>query len=229
MKNNKNLKKLLIALLICLILICVLLVLINSAPKEEETPELVDGIHTQEDLNIIQDDVANYLSDKITPKGMSRMYGKYKGDNEFSDLYRSLYVLVNYLPTLSSLTGTSDVEINQYYTKNSSEIENKLGITTSEDFSKFIGYLTETNYRGEKFLECKIDSSTFSYLNNYFSFNLEFIFEDFDSEFTIGVHFANSEVAKPEVYYTVIEGAEEKTVVENTIAENTIVENTVNV
>ena len=49
---------------------------------------------------MINDQVGDYLSDKVVPKGLARLYGPYKGKNEMSDLYRKLYLLVQELPKL---------------------------------------------------------------------------------------------------------------------------------
>ena len=197
--KKKNILKIIIVLLI---IICVIFILkiedyINST-------KTVDGVYTQEDLNIIAEDLNNYLSDKITPKGMSRLYGKYKGENDLNDIYRSLYKFVNYLPIISKEIGHSNFDFTDYYKKNENDIKTNFGIVDEEEFIKFVEYLKQINYTGQEFISCQIDSTTFKSGNEYFSFNIIFNFKDFENEFKLNLNFANNSSIQPIVYYSII-------------------------
>lgn len=199
--KKKDICKLLIIIGIFILGYC----LVKFINYKYET-EIVDGVYTQKDLDIIEEDVNNYLSDKVTPKGLSKLYGNYKGENDLNDMYRSLYKFVNYLPTLSKKVEYTDSEsISTYYEKNKEDIKINLGITNIEDFIKFIKFLDKVKYNGEKFLECKLDSSTFKNGAEYFSFDVIFYFEEFENEFKLNLNFANYVTTNPMIYYSIIE------------------------
>lgn len=168
--------------------------------------KIVDGVYTQEDLDIIEDDVNNYLSDKVTPKGLSKLYGKYKGENDLNDMYRNIYSFVNYIPELSKkIKYYNNDTIVSFYEENENDIKNIMGITNKEDFELFVEYLSDIGYGGEKFLECQIDNDTFKNGENYFSFNLIFTFENFDNEFKLKLNFAQKKFTTPLIYYSIVE------------------------
>lgn len=199
MKKNKKVKKIVLVVLIILfaILAMVALILLNLRNKDTETNNVR---YTEEDIEIIKEDVSNYLSDKITPQGISRLYGKYKGKNELSDLYRGIYLFVNYLPDLSAVSSD---EIHAYYEQNKSTISKNLGISSEEDFVLLFNYVKGTGYKNQKFSTCKIQNDTIEALEDYFTFDLYFTFEKFENEFKVKVHFANNKNAHPLVFYTV--------------------------
>lgn len=199
--KKKKLLRILIFIIIIILLICIF-----KLKNYIEKSKVVDGVYTQKDLDIIDDEVKNYTSDKIIPRGMSKLYGNYKGDNDLNDIYRSIYIFVNYLPTLSKKVKFNDNDsIVSYYEKNKNKIENNIGITNSDDFIKFIGYLNKVGYNQEKFIDCQIDSSTFKTEKSYFSFNLIFNFENFENEVKLKLNFANYATTQPTVYYSIIE------------------------
>ena len=72
MKTDKKLKKAIILLLIIgFILIGIILIIINIKQNT-----LVDDRYTEKDVEIINQEIESYLSDKITPKGLSKLYGR---------------------------------------------------------------------------------------------------------------------------------------------------------
>lgn len=196
MKKTKI--RILIIIFICISLIGILFVMIKIQKKT-----LVDEKYTVEDIGIINNELEKYLSDKIVPKGLSRLYGAYQGDNEFNDLYRKLYLLVDYLPELSKNALNKDErKINKYFEENKSDINNKLGIYSIENFMEFIKYLENINYNRNKFLDCQIISKNFKDVNGYFVFDLKFDFENLNNEFVLKVHFSNSKSKEPIVFYS---------------------------
>ena len=73
MKTDKKLKKAIILLLIIgFILIGIILIIINIKQNT-----LVDDRYTEKDVEIINQEIESYLSDKITQKGLSKLYGRY--------------------------------------------------------------------------------------------------------------------------------------------------------
>ena len=200
MKKKKLLKTLIIIVIVVLFLLIFTIGILNVINKKQEE-KIVDGKYTQKDIEIIQNEVTNYLSDKITPRGMSRLYGQYNGMNEPSELYRNLYVLVSILPEISKVSYNGDKELNSYYEKNIEKLE-EIGITEKNQFISFANYLKETGYNGEKFSYCQIETNTFKYVDGYLTFDLSFYFDNFENEFKLKVNFANSSAAEPIVFYT---------------------------
>lgn len=199
MKTDKKLKKAIILLLIIgFILIGIILIIINIKQNT-----LVDDRYTEKDVEIINQEIESYLSDKITPKGLSKLYGRYNGDNELNDLYRKLYLFVYNLPSLYNDVIKLD-NLNEYFEKNKANIKNNFGITNIENFEKIVTYIKNTGYSGQDFIDCQIIDDTFNEINNYFVFNLKFNFKDFNNKFVLRVNFANSKTETPMVFYSIL-------------------------
>lgn len=199
MKTDKKLKKAIILLLIIgFILIGIILIIINIKQNT-----LVDDRYTEKDVEIINQEIESYLSDKITPKGLSKLYGRYNGDNELNDLYRKLYLFVYNLPSLYNDVIKLD-NLNEYFEKNKANIKNNFGITNIENFEKIVTYIKNTGYSGQDFIDCQIIDDTFNEINNYFVFNLKFNFKDFNNEFVLRVNFANPKTETPMVFYSIL-------------------------
>lgn len=200
MKRKKRLK---IIIFILLIIMVILLVnLISYLNKRKESA----GRYSSEELEMIEENIDNYLSDKITPKGISKLYGNYKGENDLNDIYRSIYKFVNYLPILANKVDYNSVDsIKNYYDANRSEIKDIFGISNLEEFTKLIENLNEIEYKGQKFIDSQIDSTTFKNEKSYFSFDIKFNFEKIEKEFKIKLNFSNHKYIQPLVYYSIIE------------------------
>lgn len=171
----------------------------------ERNTKLVDSKYTQKDLDIIEEQIDTYLSDKVIPKGMSIIYSKYSGENDVNDIYRGLYKLIDYLPKIAKKVDYKDTKsIEKFYEKNSEEINESLKIKGVEKFKKIVAYLDKVGYDGQAFVECEIDDST--YVNNYkyMSFNLHFKFEGIE-EFKLKVSFSNRNSTDMLLYYSLIE------------------------
>lgn len=202
MKNKNKFEHFNIIFLIILFILLVIFICFFIKTKKEI---LVDGLHTQEDLDIMDDEINSYLSDKIVPVGMSTLYGRYKGKNDINDIYRSLYKFVNYLPILSKkVQSKEENEIKSYYEDNKDKIEENIGINNFDDFKKIILYLNSIEYNGEKYKDCEIDDLTFKNNNYYFSFNITFNFERFENKMKLKLNFANSKTLN-NVFYSIIE------------------------
>ena len=68
-----NKKKIIEITFFVLLLVCIICILVVKYVK---TYVVVDDKYTQEDLEIMDNEIENYLSDKITPKGMVQIYLK---------------------------------------------------------------------------------------------------------------------------------------------------------
>lgn len=171
----------------------------------ERNTKLVDSKYTQKDLDIIEEQIDTYVSDKVIPKGMSTIYSKYSGENDVNDIYRGLYKLIDYLPKIAKKVDYKDAEsIEKFYEKNSEEINESLKIKGVEKFKKIVAYLDGVGYDGQTFVECEIDDSTYSNNYKYMSFNLYFKFEGIE-EFKLKVSFSNRNSTDMLLYYSLIE------------------------
>lgn len=196
---SKKVLKICMSVLVIIALVLVLMIfIINTNAKQ-------DSLYTKEDLELINQSVNNYLSDKITPKGIAKLYGAYDGDNDINDMYRGIYRFVNYLPELSKKVKYDDLEdIKEFYNENSNAIKENIGIVNQEDFIQFIEFLNKNNYHGEDFIDCQLDSKTFKNKNSYFTFEISFNFEKLESDFRLLLSFSNNNHTQPEIYFSVI-------------------------
>ena len=217
--KKKTIKKLIFVFLIIILILTIILLLLTKQKK----PVLVTNADDAITCGItIQEEVKKYYVDKITPSGISKLYGNYNGDNDLNDFYRKLYVLVNYLPEVSEVAYKDSTEISNYYNSHKTTIKNNLGLSKEKHFAKFCEYLKETGYRGEKYEESEIQYETYKYDDQYNTFDLTFKFENFDNNFRLKVHFANKSYTDPIVFYSLVK--------DPVLSENDIVlpENTVN-
>lgn len=199
--KKKSIKILIFVFLIIILIISLFLL------RRQKKPVLVTStgiVYTQEDINIIQEEVKNYYVDKITPSGISKLYGNYNGENEINDLYRKLYILVNYLPELSEVASKDSAEISEYYNSHKTTIKSNLGLSKEKNFMKFCEYIKETGYKGEKYEDSEIQYATYKYDDQYNSFDVTFKFENFDNDFRLKVHFANKSYTDPMVFYSLV-------------------------
>lgn len=187
---SKDLKKIFIALFVLLLLVLIIVMSILSLKKNSSEGR---DEYTQEDLNIIEDQVSSYLQDKIVPNGLSRMYGKYKGSNEFSDMYRSMYRFVNYLPTIveNNVYRMKEDDRSLYFDTNKEKILDNFGIESFEDFNAFVDYLEDNNYYGEKYLSCKVMPKEMTSEGGFFIVDIGFTFEGIEEPIVFTLHFAN--------------------------------------
>lgn len=211
-------KKKIIKLIITLIIFVVILTGIMFIMKALTKDELVDGKYTAKDLEIIEEQVDSYLSDKITPLGMATLYSKYDGDNDLNDIYRGLYGLVDYLPTIAKKVDYNDNEdIEKFFEKNKDDIKNNLKINGIEKFKKFIAYLNKVGYTGQEFVSCEIDDTTYSTTMKYLSFDIKFKFEGLEDKFKLNINFLRKKSADMLLYFSLIE--DEVVIKDNVIEE----------
>ena len=198
----KKKKKIILVILIVLAIILVICFSIlnkyKNAEKKYET-EIVDGQYTQQDLDIIQESVESYVSDKVVPTGISKLYGKYKGENELSDLYRGIKKVSDYIPLISEkLNGKSDADIKKYYDANKKEVTQNTGIIKSEDFVNFAKYILEFNLL-KTLSSSAIMTDTISADEDFLMFDLKLVYED-NQEVIIKTYFKNVDDEQDELF-----------------------------
>lgn len=198
---NKKKKIILVILIILGISLITCLTILNqykNSEKKYET-ETVDGIYTQKDIDIIQESVDNYVSDKVVPTGISKLYGQYQGNNDLSDLYRGIKKVSDYIPLISEkLNGKSDTDIKKYYDTNKQEITQNTGIIDSKDFVNFVKYILEFNSL-KTLSSSAIITDTISTDDNFLMFNLKLVYED-NQEVILKTYFKNIDDEQDELF-----------------------------
>lgn len=154
----------------------------------------------QQGIGTTEEQVKNYLSDKIAPKGMSKLYGEYNGKNSLNDLYRSLYIVSRELIDLSKEKINN---VDKYYEKNKIEIKNTFGITSLEDFKKLQDYVKKIG-KLKEYKSAAIDTDSIKSQKKYMEFDITFVY-DGNKNLKFNVRFMNSNSESALVKYKVIE------------------------
>lgn len=193
MKKKKIILRLLAILAILAILLIICLTVLNNykTPEEKYTTERVDGIHTQQDIDMIKETVDNYVQDKVVPTGISRLYGKYKGKNELSDLYRGIKRVTDYILIIQeNLSGKSELDIKNYYTTNKNEVEKNMGIDNEKDFIEFVKYIEKFDSL-QTLTSASIVTDTITSDEEFLMFDLNIYYEP-EQEVQLKCYFKNS-------------------------------------
>lgn len=203
---SKKRKKVILILLVVLAVVLIgCLVALNSLekPKEDKPKERVDATYTKEDIKVITDSVESYVEDKVVPSGISRLYGKYKGDNELSDFYRGIKKVTDYFPTIQQkLSGKADADIKQYFDSNKDEVLKNTGISDEEEFVKFAKYILEFESL-QNLKSAAIDTSTITSDANFLMMNLTISYED-GQEVKLKGYFKNEEDNKNPLFKFIV-------------------------
>lgn len=198
---NKKKKIILVILIILGISLVICLTVLNQYKNSAEKydTETVDGIYTQKDIDIIQESVDNYVSDKVVPTGISKLYGQYQGNNDLSELYRGIKKVSDYIPLISEkLAGKSDTDIKKYYDTNKEEIIQNTGIIDSEYFVNFAKYILEFNSL-KTLNSSAIITDTISTDDNFLMFDLKLVYED-NQEVIVKTYFKNIDDEQDELF-----------------------------
>lgn len=127
----------------------------------------------------------------VVPVGTFNLIKKYDGDNNYTDLYRKIYDLTEYMPKLQEKLKTASQEkIEKFYDKNTEKINECIGISYKKDFVKFINYLNSKEDLTE-FKEATIDEKSFNSDNKYLKFNMMLKY-DTNTELNFKVYFKKS-------------------------------------
>lgn len=196
MKNNvsKNKrKKIFMLLLICIIVVVILMVLLQQLIKKQEYEKSI-----QEHLDFRKE----YESQTILPRKIYELY-EYNGDYDRDFLYKNMKVFVDYLDYLTD--NVKEDEVERFYSKQTSEIKEILGITEQEEFKTFMKIVKSKNLKESEFKYAEIEVGSSYNQNGYFNFVLYLYYGD-DSEPTkFVVSFANSKDYDIKVAYRFIE------------------------
>ena len=101
---------------------------------------------------------------------------------------------IKFIIDFIEIEGTSNEKIEK--------LEN-LGINKEEDFVKLAKYLQENNYEDSNFEYCEIDSNTCRTAgkNKYFTFIMNFKYENHEEPLKLRVYFANMTSTNPKIIY----------------------------
>ena len=198
--DNKIFKRIFIIFII-LVVVLIGLVIAMKVYQDRRLQGKVE--YSQEDLNIIDNQVNNYLKNKIVPAGMSTMYGKYKGDNELSDLYKSMYNFVHYIPTIyeNDVYDMNDKDLEKFFNDEKEDIIDNIGAETVEEFKAVVDHLNECNYNGEEYVSCEVMPKEIVSQGGFFIVNIGFTFKDIQEPIVFTIHFANVGGAHPIAHY----------------------------
>lgn len=191
-----------IFLIIALLALVICLSIIKNA-KHERVAEGKVG-YTDEDIKLIHEGIQEFYEDKITPIGLSTLYGKYKGNNDFRELYKSFYVFVNYLPAIveQKMYDMDEAGIASYYESNKDAITYNLGIKSSQEFVGFVRYLKDKGYNGQEFKTCEVMSTEKRTEEGYYIFDVGFNFNGIENPIVFTISFSNAKSTIPMVIYT---------------------------
>lgn len=168
-------KRFIIPILIIVIIISIALWQYIKIKKYKDSTELVDGQYTQEQLDDINRQVGDYLSDKIVPEGLSYLTFQYSGENDLNDFYKGIYSFANYIPKLSKkIKGKNQEYIEEYYQKNKAEITENSGITKQSEFIKLTNYLNQEQEEIKKIQSVKIEKDSCENGKKYFTCDISF-------------------------------------------------------
>lgn len=194
-------KPLMILMAIILTILIVLIVVLNNLLEKRQIEE-----EKQTDIETRKEAINEYCEDKVLPRGISTLYGKYKGQNSKNDLYRNFNDLVQYLPDLYSDIKEMDVaKLSSYYEEEYSNIEKYLGIEEEEDFERFAKYIQTMELENVTFNSAEIDDTTYENTEEYLSFDLELVYNGIENIVKVRVSFANKTITKPMVVYDVVQ------------------------
>lgn len=191
--KKKYNKKIIIVVLICIIIISILSIMLYNSLKVKKY---------EESIQEFQDFRKEYESQTILPRKIYELYD-YNGDYDRDFLYKNMKVFVDYLDYLTD--NVKEDEVERFYSKQTSEIKEILGITDQEEFKTFMKIVKSKNLKESEFKYAEIEVGSSYNQNGYFNFVLYLYYGD-DSEPTkFVVSFANSKDYDIKVAYRFIE------------------------
>ncbi|MGN1298912.1 MAG: hypothetical protein ACI4UE_02890 [Candidatus Scatovivens sp.] len=190
-KKNKNRIKILI--LICILIVLILFIILKWIEINKNKPK--------SNNEIINEQVENYLSDKLCPRNISNLYSNYKGKNDKNDLYRNLKIFVNGLPEFTNkIREKNEEELIPFFKNNNKYIYEYLGIEEQEDFIKISKYLQENDVTNMEFDYCEIYEDSYKLENEeYLTFNMKFVYKE--KTIRLKIFFSMLKGIEPQVIY----------------------------
>lgn len=142
-----------------------------------------------------------YQEETILPKNMLELYN-YKGERNFSEVYRSLKIFSEYISYLNKNILT-DSDLEKFFEVNKVEIKDKLGIVDYELFRKFIENLKDKKVDINDFEYAEIESGSSVLQSKYYSFNVIMHYKE--NSIKIKIKFANKNNIKRKIIYSICE------------------------
>lgn len=198
-KKYKILRKIIIIFINILILLYTFLNIVNyRKQKYEEENRFVSRDEIQEE----------YMSDKYFPSGCYAFSKKYEGKINADELYKNIYIFVNYISEIYPTIQKEDESyFKSYFDENSKKIETITGINEYNEFIKMIEYLKGEKQSGEigKYQTSSFDTKTIETKNRWIEVNLNIKYSNLDSMLKFKVIFMNEQKdGEPIVKYSVI-------------------------
>lgn len=190
-KNNDNMNKKLIIIVLVIAIVALVAFLITRMRDRN----LID-YSTSEDFSNY------YAAETIRPRNLGELYG-YSGQLELNDLYMSMRSFVNYIGRLKiKLNDVNDAEeLKKFFSDNKDEIKTYTSITEEEYFLQFVDYLKQNNVEEDfKYAEVIAGSSYLRF--NYYWVEMNFYFGNAEKPVYFNVGLATKSTNKTPVKFT---------------------------
>lgn len=191
--KKKYNKKIIILVVICIVIISILSIILYNTMKVKKY---------EESIQEFQDFRKKYESQTILPRKIYELYD-YSGDYDRDYLYKNMKVFVDYLDYLTDNVKEDDVE--KFYSNQTSEIKEIIGITDQEEFKIFMKNVKIKNLKESDFKYAEIEAGSSYDQNGYFNFILYLYYGDGIEPTKFIVSFAKSKDYDVKVAYRFIE------------------------
>lgn len=196
MAKNKKKKLILVALVICFAILITLIVFLN---RETETSKIEkEHQEYEEAMEEFQEFKAEFFEETVLPRKMYELYN-YEGKYENQDLFKSLKICIEYLDYLEQNVNLENSE--EFFNQRSTDIKNNIGITSYEEFEKFITESKKYNLKSSDFKYAEFEAGSSYTENEYFIANMNFYYGEEEQKVTFKVHFAEKRSLPVKVKY----------------------------
>lgn len=191
--KKKYNKKIIILVVICIVIISILSIILYNTMKVKKY---------EESIQEFQDFRKKYESQTILPRKIYELYD-YSGDYDRDYLYKNMKVFVDYLDYLTD--NVKEDEVEKFYSNQTSEIKEIIGITDQEEFKIFMKNVKIKNLKESDFKYAEIEAGSSYDQNGYFNFILYLYYGDDIEPTKFIVSFAKSKDYDVKVAYRFIE------------------------
>lgn len=191
--KKKYNKKIIILVVICIVIISILSIILYNTMKVKKY---------EESIQEFQDFRKKYESQTILPRKIYELYD-YSGDYDRDYLYKNMKVFVDYLDYLTD--NVKEDEVEKFYSNQTSEIKEIIGITDQEEFKIFMKNVKIKNLKESDFKYAEIEAGSSYDQNGYFNFILYLYYGDGIEPTKFIVSFAKSKDYDVKVAYRFIE------------------------
>lgn len=183
-KNNKVLL-ILIVLVIVLIIIVISQCLIKENKKKTQTFEEFSS---------------EYEGKTVLPRNIIELYN-YSGEYDRDYLYKDMKVLIDYISYLNKNVEESNLK--DFYNKNSSSIEDILGISVFSEFKSFFDAIKGKKVDENNFAYAEVVLDSSETVASYYYFDLNLYYNDEKEPIKLNVGFALKKVCSIDIFYDV--------------------------